>query len=94
MVYKFLEGLTTADIAFEASGKTLSELFESAALALFDIMADPKKVSKKIKTKISIEKNNLEDLMFSFLEEIIFVKDKNALVFSSCKVEINCAKKN
>ena len=55
MPYKFIEGLTTADVAFEARGKNLNELFESAALAMFDIMADPKKVSNKIIKKFSLE---------------------------------------
>ncbi len=88
MPYKFIEGLTTADIAFEAKGKTLKELFESAALAMFDIMANPKKVDKKIIKKFSIEEDKLENLMFRFLEEIIFFKDADALVFNSCNAEI------
>ncbi len=88
MPYKFLEDLTVADVAFEARGKTLNELFKSAALALFDIVADPKKVKKKISKKITIEKNNIEDLMFSFLEEIVFLKDSESLIFNSSKVNI------
>ena len=88
MPYKFIEGLTTADVAFEAKGKTLKQLFESAALAMFDIMANPKKVEKKIIRKFSLEGKSLEDLMFKFLDEIIFFKDSDALVFNSCKVEI------
>ena len=88
MPYKFIEGLTTADVAFEAKGKTLNGLFESAAMALFDIMANPKKVEKKIIKKFSLEENKLEDLMFKFLDEIIFFKDSDALVFNSSKVEV------
>ena len=88
MPYKFIEGLTTADVAFEAKGKILNELFESAAMALFDIMANPKKVEKKIIKKFSLEENSLENLIFKFLDEIIFFKDSDALVFNSSKVEI------
>ncbi len=88
MPYKFIEGLTTADVAFEAKGRTLSELFESAAMALFDIMANPKKVKKKIIKKFGLEEKNLEDLMFKFLDEIIFFKDSDALVFNSSKVDV------
>ncbi|MBI2651457.1 archease [Candidatus Woesearchaeota archaeon] len=89
MPYKFLEGFTTADVAFEARGKNLNELFESAALALFSIMAAPKKVKCATSKKFSIEKKTLEELMYSFLEEIIFLKDSEALVFNSCKVNIS-----
>lgn len=88
MPYKFIEGLTTADVAFEAKGRTLKELFESAGMAVFDIMANPKKVKKKIIKKFSLEEKKLEGLMFKFLEEIIFFKDSDALVFNSCKAEI------
>ena len=88
MPYKFIEGLTTADVAFEAKGKTLKGLFESAALDMLDIMANPKKVEKKIIKKFSLEEANLENLMFKFLDEIIFFKDSDALVFNSSKVNV------
>ena len=88
MPYEFIEGLTTADVAFEARGKTLNELFESAAMAVFDIMANPKKVKIKIKKEIFLEKDSLEELMYSFLDEILFLKDSKFLVFNSCKTDI------
>lgn len=93
MSHKFIEGLTRADVAFEAKGKTLKELFESSANALFEIMADPRKVKKKIKKEFKIEKNNLEELLYSFLDEVIFLKDSKSLVFNSCKVKIKGGKK-
>ena len=88
MAYKFVEGLTRADVAFEVKGKNINQFFEDSAMALFDIMANPKKVGKKIKKTFQIEKNNIEDLMYRFLDEIIYLKDKDALVFSSSKVNI------
>jgi SHS2 domain-containing protein len=88
MTYKFIEGITTADVAFEAKGKTLNGLFESAALAMFDIMANPKKVSKKVIKKFSLEEDKLEDLMFKFLEEIIYFIDADFLVFNSSEIQI------
>ena len=93
MPYKFVEGLTRADVAFEVKGRNINRFFEDSAMALFDIMANPKKVSKKIKKTFKIEKNNIEDLMYGFLEEIIFLKDKDAMVFNSCKISINETKK-
>ena len=48
--YKFLEDIAIADIAFEAYGKDLNELFENAALAIFELSADLDTVdaSKKV----------------------------------------------
>lgn len=86
MPYKYLEGLTTADVCFEAVGKSLEEMFESAALALLDVMVDTKKVDKKIEKKFTLEKDNLEELLFNFLDEILFYKDSENLIFNSCKV--------
>ena len=93
MPYKFVEGLTRADVAFEVKGRNINRFFEDSAMALFDIMANPKKVGKKIKKTFQIEKSNIEELMYAFLDEIIYLKDKDALVFNSCKISINETKK-
>ena len=93
MPYKFVEGLTRADVAFEVKGRNINRFFEDSAMALFDIMANPKKVGKKIKKTFQMEKSNIEELMYAFLDEIIYLKDKDALVFNSCKISINETKK-
>ena len=82
--YKFLEKLTRADVAFEATGTNPSEMFSNAALALFDIQVDLTTVQKAIKKEIDLTAKTLEDLMFNFLDELIFLKDKDAIVFSTC----------
>ncbi len=92
--YRFLEGLTLADVAFEATGKTLDELFKNAALALFDINVDIKSVKKKSKKSIKLSAENIEQLMFKFLDELIFLKDKFSVVFSDCKVKVKEQKNN
>ena len=43
MKHKFLPH--TADVKFRAYGKSLEEAFSNAALALTEVIADPKKVS-------------------------------------------------
>ena len=45
--FRFLEGLTHADYAFEAIGKNLSELFLHSAKALIAAMADVKTIQAK-----------------------------------------------
>lgn len=86
--YKFIEGLTVADTAFEAQGKNLDELFRNAALALFEVNVDIKTVKKKSKKSFKIKSENLEELMFKFLDELIFLKDKFYMVFSDCKARV------
>ncbi len=83
MPYKFLEDIAIADVAFEATGKTIEELFESSALAVTNTMVkDLKSVKQKVTKKIKVKADNVEMLLFNFLQEIIFYKDAELLLFN------------
>lgn len=89
MSYKFLEGLTVADVAFEASGKNLVQLFQSAGLAVTNTMVkDLDSIEQKIKKKIEVEAEKVETLLYNFLQEIIFYKDAEMLLFNKFDIEI------
>jgi len=85
MKFKFLEH--TADIKFQAFGKNLEEAFENSALAMFNSMSD-----KKIKTitnkKIKVEGKDLENLLYTFLEELLFLLDSKNFFVSKTKLKI------
>jgi len=89
MAYRFLEDVAIADIAFEATGKTLSELFQSAAEATVVSMANPKSVKEVITKEITLKAESVNNLLFDFLEEIIFIKDKDSMVFHEVKVDVD-----
>ncbi|HLC59445.1 MAG TPA: archease, partial [archaeon] len=73
MTYKFIEDLSLADVAFIASGKTLNEMLKSAALAVTNTMVkDLKSVKSKVEKNFVIEAKDAENLLFKFLQEIIF----------------------
>lgn len=93
MPFKYKENVAIADVAFEATGKTLNELFEACALAATDVMVDPKTVSADAKKDIIMESEKLDNLLFDFLAEIIFLKDAEMLLFSKYYVKIE-EKKN
>lgn len=86
--FKFLEDIATADSAFLAYGKNPEELFENSALALFEVMAKTKEVSWARGYKLELRSSNLEDLLFDFLSELVFIKDEKGMVFSKFKVKI------
>ncbi|MBS3151513.1 archease [Candidatus Woesearchaeota archaeon] len=86
MKYKFLEH--TADVMFEAQGKNLNEVFENAALAVFDVQCDLKKIKPKIKEKIKLKNESAGDLLFDFLEELIYLKDAKYMLFGKFDVKI------
>ncbi len=89
MPYKYLEDVSIADIAFEASGKTMDEMFESAGLAVTNTMVkDLKSVKPKTKKTIKMKYHDVDKLLFNFLQEFVFWKDSKQLLFSKMKVKI------
>ncbi len=71
--YKFLEH--TADAKFQAFGKNMEEAFGNAALAMFSIITDTKKIKEKMKKGIAAEGHDLKSLLYNFLEELLFLID-------------------
>ena len=92
MNYKFYDH--TADVLFEAEGKDLGELFKACGLATEETQVDLRDVKQKIKKEIRLEKDNIEMLLFDFLQELIFLKDAELLLFSNIKVSIVQKNKN
>ena len=88
--YRFLEGWTLADVAFEATGKDTAELFTDAGIAVLATMVlDVASVERGVVREVKIEADSLEMLLFKFLEEIIYFKDAENLFFSSLKISIS-----
>ena len=94
MKYKFLEEIAIADIAFEAYGKNLDELFANAALAVSDSMVNLETVKHKQKKIIKIKEKQIDLLLFDFLSEIIWIKDTKNLLLSKFDVKIQNGKIN
>jgi len=86
--YKFLEDVAIADIAYEAYGKNLNELFESAAFAIFELSANLKTVDAKEKIEFEMDNQTIENLLYDFLSEILFLKDSKYMVFKKVKISI------
>ena len=93
MKYKFLEDVAIADIAYEAYGKTLNELFENSAFAIFELSANLKTISARQKIEFGLENKKIENLLYDFLSEILFLKDSKYMVFKKVKVSIKENKK-
>ena len=90
MPYRYLEGLTSADIAFEATGKTVEEMFESAGIAVLGTMVrDPKNIKPSTKMKIEKTAPDIGKLLFDFLDELIFLKDAEQMFFSEFRARIS-----
>jgi|TARA_Y100000310_G_scaffold344913_1_gene460487 SHS2 domain-containing protein len=90
MKYKFLEH--TADIKFQAFGKSIEEVFENSAWAMFNAMYDGKVKSSSIskKLKINVKGKDFESLMYNFLEEFLVLLDSEGFFLSKIeKIKID-----
>lgn len=79
----------TADIGFFAYGNCLNEAYENAALAMFNVMTDVKKVNSIEKREFDLNSEDLVSLLYDFLEELLFLFDVDFLLFSKFNVSIN-----
>lgn len=88
MSYQLLPDIAIADVAFEATGKDLTELFGSAAQAFIDISTNPKTIKADQARSFTLTEKSPDRLLFNFLEELVYLKDADFVVFSQCVVEV------
>lgn len=90
MPYRYLEDIAIADVAFEAWGETCAEMFSAAADAQLNVMvADPAAISAVETVEIRLENEDLEMLLFNFLNELVFQKDARLLLLRVRSLEIS-----
>ncbi len=82
MPYRYLEELSSADAAFEASGNTLEEVFRDSALATFEVMVDTKTIKPFLRREILVKNSDVDGLLIDWLSELVFLKDSESLLFS------------
>lgn len=90
MPYEFLEDIAIADIAFTAWGKDLAELFQAAGDAVINTMIDNlEEIAPQTSRTFNLENEELDMLLFNFLEEFIYYKDSEQLLLRSQQVQID-----
>lgn len=87
MGYKFLEH--TADVMIEAYGASMGEAFSFAAKAMFEVMLDVSKVAPESILKVEVTGNDLESLLYSWLEELLFRFNVDGTAFSQFRIDIS-----
>jgi SHS2 domain-containing protein len=90
MPYGYLEEIGTADIAFEATGRDLPELFRDAADATTNVMIDNIEAIQPRQTRqIELSNDKLDMLLFDLLQELIFLKDAERLLLRIREVQVD-----
>lgn len=82
--FEFLEHMADAYIA--AYGKDLAEVFENAALAMFDVMTEVKKVSPKVEDYVEVAAEDEYALLYSWLEALLVKFEITGMLYSKFKV--------
>ena len=79
----------TADIGIQVYGRKLDQLFENAALGMFDILCDIEKVNERNTYAIEISGKTTEELLHAWLGELLYRQNTEGMLFMKFKVEIN-----
>jgi SHS2 domain-containing protein len=86
--FQFIEDVALADCAVDIDGRDLDDVFETAAAALAQLMVDPATVSLTIDERLALEAVSLDLLLYDWLSELIFLKDRDRHVFPRCRVRV------
>ncbi len=85
-MYRFVEH--TADIAFEVEAERVEDLFVEAAEAFYEAFCDRSMIGEEEERGIAIEEEDLEHLLYSWLNEILFLFDASHFAAKKIHVEI------
>jgi len=96
--YRYLEGITTADVAFEASGVTLEEVFRASADAVLQVMlSNPDALHPQVRKTIVIKLETVDTvsrpietaqcLLHDFLEKLLYFKDAENLLLRASEIK-------
>ncbi len=86
--YVYLDDVAVADLAFEATADTLGELFQAATDALLAALANPFTIGDTWSRTIGRQEEDVAELLFDWLSDIVYWKDAAGVVFSNSQVNI------
>ena len=78
----------TADLMVRAYGRDLAECFGNAAYALFDQTVDLSGIGTCDSVTVECEGIDMEDLLYSFLSEMLYLEDGEGLILKEFDVEL------
>ncbi|MDE1763450.1 MAG: archease [Thaumarchaeota archaeon] len=76
------------DAFIEVTGSTLEEAFATSGISVVDTIIDIKAIEQKTERKIEIKSHDLNNLLYSWLEEIIILTITEGYAASSFDVRI------
>ncbi|MGE3976513.1 MAG: archease [Nitrospira sp.] len=86
--FHFLDDVATADLAFDASGDSLQELFQGATCAVIEALADPATVGTTWRHTIERTDEDPAELLFDWLSDLVYWKDAAGVVFNRSELTL------
>ena len=83
--HRFLEHMS--DVYAEAWGPTLEEAYREAAQALYETLTDPGKVEAEAEKRVEARGEDLQELLYDWLEKLIILFDAEGFLARDIKVE-------
>ena len=84
--YKLIEH--TADAGLIAYGSSLAEAFGNAAYGMFSIIAELDRVRETETRRFEVSSNDLEGLLFEWLNRLLYYFDVDMLLFKRFEISI------
>ena len=78
-----------ADIGIRGVGPTMASALEQVALALTAVLTDPSSVASKETVEIRCEASTADELLFDWIDILIYEMSVRAMVFGSFDVRID-----
>ncbi len=83
--HRFLEHMS--DVYAEAWGPTLEEAYRQAALALYETLTQPGKVEPRLEKRVEARGEDLQELLYDWLEKLIILFDTEGFLARDVEVE-------
>lgn len=87
MSYEYIDDIATADCAVEIRAETLPDTFVDAARSLIGCMVDLDSVRSDRSWSVELEEEDIRDLLYAWLSELVFLRDSENALFSSFDIE-------
>jgi SHS2 domain-containing protein len=84
--FHFLDDVAKADLAFDAVGDSLHDLFQGATNAVIEVLADPQTIDSVWQQAIECSEEDPAALLFDWLSDLVYWKDAAGVVFSKAEL--------
>jgi SHS2 domain-containing protein len=86
--YRVLDDIAVADLAFEADGDSVEDLFRGATQALIEAMANPVTVRETWERTIRRVESDTAALLFDWLSDLVYWKDAAGVVYREVRLTL------